>query len=86
MKIQIISFASMIVFTIIAFALVGTEILTGSYLIILLFVLAVVQALFQFFYFMHLKDKGHTEASATIFGGIFVTFLIILGLGVITWW
>jgi cytochrome c oxidase subunit 4 len=86
MKIQLISFASMIVFTIIAFALVGTELLSGSYLIMLLFVLAVVQAMFQFQYFMHLKDKGHAEASATIYAGMFVALLIILGLGVITWW
>lgn len=86
MKIQVISFVSMIIFTVIAFALVGTEVLTGSYLIMLLFVLAVVQAMFQFLYFMHLKDKGHAEASATIYGGMLIAFLIILGLGVITWW
>ncbi|GGN49111.1 MULTISPECIES: cytochrome C oxidase subunit IV family protein [Oceanobacillus] len=86
MKIQVISFVSMIVFTVIAFALVGTQLMTGSYLSILLVVLAIVQAMFQFLYFMHLKDKGHGPASASIYGGMLIAFLTILGLGVITWW
>lgn len=86
MKKQLISFASMIVFTIISFALVGTQAIQGSYLTILLFVLAFVQMMFQFLYFMHMKDKGHAEASAAIYGGFWVTFLVILGLGVISWW
>lgn len=85
MKIQVISFVSMIAFTIIAFALVGTQLMTGAYLSILLFVLAVVQAMFQFLYFMHMKDKGHGPASALIYGGMIIATTVILSLGVITW-
>ncbi|MCM3742257.1 cytochrome C oxidase subunit IV family protein [Oceanobacillus luteolus] len=86
MKKQLISFGMMIAFTIIAFALVGTDVIQGSFLTILLFVLAFVQMMFQFLYFMHMKDKGHAEASGIIYGGFWVTFLVMLGLGVISWW
>jgi len=86
MKKQIISFVLMIAFTVIAFAAVGTEFLDGMFVVPLLFVMAVVQVIFQFFYFMHLKDKGHQIAAGIIFGGFWVTFLVILALGVITWW
>ena len=86
MKKMLISFGMMILFTIIAFALVGTGVMKGSYLVILLFLMAFVQVMFQFLYFMHMKDKGHEEASGIIYGAFWVTFLVMMGLGVITWW
>lgn len=86
MKKQIISFALMIIFTIIAFAAVGTGFIDTMFVLPLIFVLAVVQVIFQFFYFMHMKDKGHAEISGIMYGGFWVTFLVMLALGVITWW
>lgn len=86
MKKMIISFALMIAFTIIAFALVGTGNLAGMFAIPLLLVMAVVQVGYQFFYFMHLKDKGHAEITFVVYGAVWVTFLVLLALGVITWW
>ena len=85
MKKMLISFGMMILFTIIAFALVGTGVMKGSYLVILLFLMALVQVMFQFLYFMHMQDKGHEEASGIIYGAFWVTFLVMMGLGVITW-
>lgn len=86
MKKQIISFALMILFTVIAFAAVGTGFLDAKFVIPIILIMAIVQVIFQFFYFMHMKDKGHGEISGIMYGGFWVTFLIMLALGVITWW
>ncbi|BAC13396.1 cytochrome c oxidase subunit IVB [Oceanobacillus iheyensis] len=85
MKKQIVTFALMIFFTLIAFFAVMLEI-DKMFVIPLLLILAVVQIAFQFFYFMHMKDKGHEVPSQIIYGGIFVTMLVILTFTVITWW
>lgn len=86
MKKQIISFALMILFTVIAFAAVGTGFIDSMFIVPLIFLMAVVQVIFQFFYFMHMKDKGHEEISGIMYGGFWVTFLVMMALGVITWW
>lgn len=86
MKKVLISFAMLLMFTIIAFAVVGTEAIEGSYVLILLFLMAFIQIMFQFFFFMHMKEKGHEEAQIIIYGAFWVTFLVMMGLGVITWW
>ncbi len=86
MQKQLISFGLMIVFTIIAFAVVSTDVIDKMYLIPILFLMAIVQAAFQFYYFMHLKDKGHEMAATLIYGGVWAAFLTLSGLIVITWW
>lgn len=86
MKKQIISFALMIFFTLIAFIIVGTGSMEKMFAIPILFVLAVVQVGFQFYYFMHLKDKDHEMPAVMIYGGVWAALLTLAGLGVITWW
>src|SRR5699024_7301606 len=86
MQRQLISFGLMIVFTLIAFAIVATESIDKIYVIPILFVMAIVQAAFQFYYFMHLKDKGHEMPATLIYGGVWCAFLTLCGLIVITWW
>lgn len=86
MKQQVISFASMIGFTLIAFLIVGAELMEPVFAIPLLLILAVVQVGFQFYYFMHLKDKGHEVPALLIYAGVFVTFLIALCMTTIIWW
>ncbi|UJL47825.1 cytochrome c oxidase subunit IVB [Virgibacillus sp. NKC19-16] len=86
MKKQVISFALMIGLTIIAFSLVATGAMESMFIIPVLIILAVIQVGFQFYYFMHLKDKGHEMPAAFIYGGVFVTFLVLAALLVITWW
>lgn len=85
MRKQIITFALMIIFTMIAFFAVMMGI-SSTFLIPLLLVLAVVQVGFQFYYFMHMKDKGHEMPAALMFGGVWVVFLIIVTFVTITWW
>lgn len=86
MKKQLISFALMIVFTFIAFIIVGTGTVEKIYAIPILLVLALVQVAFQFYYFMHLKEKGHDMPALMIYGGIFAALLTLASLTAITWW
>ncbi|WP_080874862.1 cytochrome c oxidase subunit IVB [Oceanobacillus timonensis] len=85
MQKMVVSFALMIFFTLVAFALVMFEV-PSTYVIPILLLLAFVQVGFQFFYFMHLKDKGHEVPSQIIYGGIFITVMIALTFTIITWW
>ncbi len=86
MQKQLISFALMIVFTFIAFAMVATESISRMYVIPILFIMAIVQAGFQFYYFMHMKEKNHEMPATFIFGGVWAAFLTLAGLVVISWW
>ncbi|MUK89560.1 cytochrome c oxidase subunit IVB [Ornithinibacillus sp. L9] len=82
---QLITFVLMIVFTIIAFVVVLTG-MDKFFAIPLLLLLAVVQVGFQFYYFMHMKDKGHEMPSLMIYGGIGAAIVTVLALTLIIWW
>ena len=86
MKKQVISFALMIVFTLIAFGIVAVGNVPKIYAIPVLLIMALVQVAFQFYYFMHLKDKGHEMPAVLIYGGVWAAFLTLAGLILITWW
>lgn len=86
MQKQLISFGMMILFTVVAFGLVASESIGRTYVIPILFVMAIIQAGFQFYYFMHLKDKGHQMPATLILGGVWCAFLTLAGLVVISWW
>ncbi|GIO26035.1 cytochrome c oxidase subunit IVB [Ornithinibacillus bavariensis] len=86
MKKQLITFALMIIFTILAFLIVGTEMMSKMVAIPLLLVLALIQVGFQFYYFMHLKDKGHGMAAVMIYGGVWAAFLTVMALTLVIWW
>ncbi|RFA37603.1 cytochrome c oxidase subunit IVB [Virgibacillus dokdonensis] len=86
MKKQLITFVLMIGFTIVAFAIVATEAMDKMFAVPLLLILAVVQVGFQFYYFMHMKDKGHEFPSVMIYGGVFAAMLTVAALVAIVWW
>ncbi|SDQ63726.1 cytochrome c oxidase subunit 4 [Virgibacillus subterraneus] len=86
MQKQLITFALMILFTIIAFVIVATGMMQKMFVIPVLLILAVIQVAFQFYYFMHMKEKGHDMPSLMMYAGIMAALLIIAGLVVITWW
>lgn len=86
MQRQLISFGLMIVLTLIAFVIVITDTLNKGFIVPIIFVMAIVQAGFQFYYFMHLKDKGHAMPATLIYGGVWCAFLTLAGLVVISWW
>ena len=86
MKKQLITFATMILFTIVAFLIVGSGIMSKMLAIPLLLVLALIQVAFQFYYFMHMKDKGHELASVMIYGGVWAAILTVSALSLVIWW
>lgn len=86
MKKQVVSFALMIVFTIIAFGIVAVGNVPSIYAVPILVAMAVVQVAFQFYYFMHLKDKGHEMPAVLMYGGVWGALLTLAALGIITWW
>lgn len=86
MKKQVISFGLMILFTLIAFAIVATDAVPKMFAIPIILIMAVVQVGFQFYYFMHLKDKDHEMPATMIYGGVWVTLLILATFLTITWW
>ncbi|MDY0405994.1 cytochrome c oxidase subunit IVB [Virgibacillus sp. 179-BFC.A HS] len=86
LKGHLISFAMMIVATLIAFGIVASGVMGKIYAIPVLVLLAVVQVAFQFYYFMHLKEKGNSMTALLIYGGIWAAALTVTGLGAITWW
>ncbi|MRG85529.1 cytochrome c oxidase subunit IVB [Salinibacillus xinjiangensis] len=84
MKYQVITFAMMIAFTIIAFGLVAGP-FSKLFVVPVILVLAGVQVLFQLYYFMHMNQKGHEMPAIMIYSGIFAAVLTILALTTITW-
>ncbi|WP_217585708.1 cytochrome c oxidase subunit IVB [Lentibacillus saliphilus] len=86
MQKHLISFGLMIVLTIIAFVIVATGIMDKMFVIPVLVILAAIQVAFQFYYFMHMKDKGHEMPATMIYGGVWGALLTLAGLGVISWW
>ncbi|SFD83084.1 cytochrome c oxidase subunit 4 [Lentibacillus persicus] len=86
MQKQLITFALMILFTIIAFVIVATGVMDAMFVIPIIIVLALVQVGFQLYYFMHMKDKGHDMPAVMMYGGIWAAVLTLAGLGVISWW
>ncbi|KAB8138626.1 cytochrome c oxidase subunit IVB [Gracilibacillus oryzae] len=85
MKQQVVTFALMIIFTIISFSMVIAEI-DKLFVIPVIIVLAAVQVGFQLYYFMHMSHKGHELPAFMFYGGVFAAFLTILALIALVWW
>ncbi|RID87664.1 cytochrome c oxidase subunit IVB [Peribacillus asahii] len=85
MKHQVITFAMMIFFTLIAFAAVGFD-FSKWFIKPVILLLAVVQVIFQLYYFMHMKHKGHNTIALFLFSGLAVGLLTVLTFLTIVWW
>lgn len=81
MREQIISFSLMIFFTLLAFIAVKTDGINNPiHFPLFVLLLAVIQIIFQLYYFMHAKEKGHKEPLFFLYCGVFVSLTIILAL------
>jgi cytochrome c oxidase subunit IV len=86
MQHQVISFAIMICLTFAAFAAVMFEDkLNPLFIAPFMLVLACVQVVFQLYYFMHMKHKGHGLIAFFMYSGLLVAFITILTLMTIIW-
>ena len=81
-----VSFVLMIVFTILAFIAVMLRESINDYLIAIFIVtMAVVQVVFQLYYFMHMKDKDHGFPAFFLYSGAFVVFITVISFVTIVW-
>ena len=85
MKHQVITFALMIFLTLLAFAAVGIDGFSHWFIKPVIFLLAIIQVIFQLYYFMHMKHKGHGTITLFLFSGVGVGFLTILAFVTIVW-
>lgn len=85
MKHYLVSFGLMILFTIIAFLTVAIKGIPKPFTSFFIVTLAVVQVIFQLYYFMHMKDKDHGFPSLFIYGGAMVAFITVLSFLTIMW-
>ncbi|QST01460.1 cytochrome c oxidase subunit IVB [Pontibacillus sp. ALD_SL1] len=85
MKYQLITFALMIIFTLVSFGMVIAE-YNPMFTIPVIILLACVQVGFQLYYFMHMSHKGHGLPALFLYSGIFVALLTVLAMVTIVWW
>jgi cytochrome c oxidase subunit 4 len=86
MRYQVVSFALMIFLTLIAFATVYMKGFTAWFTVPFIILLAVVQVIFQLYYFMHMSHKGHEAPSLFLYSGVLVGAITILTFSTIIWW
>ena len=75
-----------IILTMLAFAVVIYGGLDRSFLLMFLVTLAIVQAFFQIYVWMHGKERGHTVPLFFLFSGMFVAIMLVLSAVYWMWW
>ena len=85
MRSQFVSFGLMGFLTIISFIAVGLG-FPAKFVIPFLLLLAIIQVLFQFYYFMHAKEEGHGVVMGFMYSGLFTALLMIVAFLTIIWW
>lgn len=79
MKHQVITFIFMIMMTFIAFfAIEFKHVISPMFTVPLILVMAVIQVIYQLYYFMHMKHTGHEMIRIFIYSGILAAFVIVL--------
>ena len=85
MQYQVISFMLMIFLTLIAFFAVAYE-LSSWFTVPFIILLAVIQVIFQLYYFMHMSHKGHEAPTLFLYSGVLIGAITILSFLTIVWW
>lgn len=85
MRHQVISFAISIFLTLCAFGAVAAG-FDKWFIIPFILLLALIQVIFQLYYFMHMSQKGHEAPQLFIYGGVIIGFVTILAFLTIVWW
>ncbi|MGH0596808.1 cytochrome c oxidase subunit IVB [Bacillus mycoides] len=86
MKHQVVTFSLMIFLTLVAFAAVAYQkTFSPIFSVPFILLLAVIQVIFQLYYFMHMSHKGHEAASFFLYSGLLIGLLTILAFMTIVW-
>ena len=86
MRLQLTGFSFMIFLTFLAFGMVALD-FDPTFIMGIVMMFAFIQVILQFYYFMHMKDKGHDFAKLFILVGLFfaisfcLTFIYIVWIG-----
>lgn len=79
------AFILSVILTILAFWAVATETISAYAAVPLIVVLAVIQALFQFYIWMHAKEKDHQFPVLFMASGALVAVLTVYGIAGLIW-
>ncbi|MGR6003600.1 cytochrome c oxidase subunit IVB [Bacillus cereus] len=86
MRHQVITFALMIFLTLVAFVAVAyPKTFSPIFSVPFILLLAVVQVIFQLYYFMHMSHKGHEATSFFLYSGLLIGLITILAFMTIVW-
>lgn len=85
-KNHFIGFGISMALTLLAFVAVMNESLNEAFVYFLLVIMAIVQVFVQLYFWMHMKDRGHTYAKIAIFFGMIIVFTIIIMALFWCWW
>jgi cytochrome c oxidase subunit IV len=85
MRHQVTSFSLMIFLTLIAFFAVGYG-YSHWFIVPFILLLAVIQVIFQLYYFMHMSHKGHEAPTLFLYSGLLVGLVTVLAFTTIIWW
>jgi cytochrome c oxidase subunit 4 len=83
---HLLTFALSIVLTFLAFVAVANPNLSDVFKNSLLVLMAIVQVLFQLFFWMHLKDRGHTFPIIFMGFGVLVMITLVVMAVFWVWW
>lgn len=84
MKHQVVTFILMIIFTFFSFIAVWQD-FSQWFVKPIIILLAVVQVIFQLYYFMHMQHKGHGLPALFLYSGLAVGLLTVLAFLTIVW-
>lgn len=85
MKMQVITFILMIFLTLIAFFAVWYDGFSRWFVLPFILLLAVIQVIFQLYYFMHMNQKGHGTMAGFMYTGLLIGVTTILAFVLIVW-
>ncbi|WP_318504930.1 cytochrome c oxidase subunit IVB [Bacillus sp. T3] len=86
MRYQVVSFSLMIFLTLLSFGAVMYDGFSKWFTVPFIILLAVVQLIFQLYYFMHMSHKGHEAPSLFLYSGALVGAVTVLAFTTIIWW
>jgi cytochrome c oxidase subunit 4 len=86
MKHQLVSFIMMILLTLLSFvSVIYRDSLDPYFTIPFIILLAVIQLVFQLYYFMHMKNKDHGIPAIFLYSGLLVGLVTVLAFVTIVW-
>lgn len=84
-KYHLLSFVISILLTLFAFFAVASEEIPTAFAVPFILFLAVIQVVFQLYYWMHLKDKGHQFPALFLASGSLIAIITVLTFLIWVW-